>query len=132
MSISATLLLFAMPNHLKQLDRATVGFIQNDTLRVENILREKKALHPQTIEAWPEEDAQRLRNYMEEGQLYDKNGRVLHVPPVKTQYVPKQVVQEELFSDLNGCYFLNTLGDVYYVGDPDAPVPQAPLSGQVE
>lgn len=122
MAIIGILLLFAVPNQLGKLERGRTVRIQNDVMLVESIIREKLVLDESILDPWENERLEELNSFKEQGILYDREGQVGEISELNTKRIPKDIVKEEMFSELEGTFFVTIEGEVYYMDDPHADV----------
>lgn len=117
MSIMAVLVLMATPRFLERTEKALEVNIRNNVLLVESKVAETLILDQGRIDSWMETPPDTLVDLETNKKLFDRRGEVNDKNPIRgTDYhlVPETFVKKEAQGSLDGAYYTNENGVVYY------------------
>lgn len=117
LTIMGILVLMAAPRFLNRADQALEVNIRNNVMLVESKVGETLILNRKRVEEWQPTPKSTLRQSEAAKELYDRRGLVDGANPLRGntyRIVPGDFVTDEARGHLDGTYYTNENGVVYY------------------
>lgn len=114
MALLGTLVMLASPNLVGQKERARVIAIRNDVQLAESKVGEQLIIDRARLHPWKMVDHDELVKLKEDEVLYGRGGPAEDVPESMYRQLTEDFVRNEVFSTLDGVFFMDPDGTVFY------------------